>query len=97
MNVFQKVEDTFRENFSLGHEFGASFSVFKEGRPIIDIFGGYIDHSNTTKWNKNTIVNVHSTGKGLVSICIAMLVDRKLLKLDEKVSFSDIYDIATKS
>ena len=76
----------FKKSFEIGSELGASFSVYKKGQPLIDLYGGYRNKKKTLKWNKNTIVNVHSTGKGLVAMCISILIDRGLLELNEKVS-----------
>lgn len=84
---FLSVYQVFKENFELNLELGASFSVYKEGKPLIDIHAGYTDINKTIKWNKNTIVNVHSTGKGLVAICISILIENGLLDLDKKIKY----------
>ncbi len=83
---YESVYNEFKKSFEIGSELGASFSVYKKGQPLIDLYGGYRNKKKTLKWNKNTIVNVHSTGKGLVAMCISILIDRGLLELNEKVS-----------
>jgi CubicO group peptidase (beta-lactamase class C family) len=82
---YLKVLEEFKKNFENSEDLGSSFSVYKGGKPIIDLVGGYKDLNKQSKWAKNTIVNVHSVGKGLVAMCISILIDRGLLDLDQPV------------
>ena len=83
---YQEVADKFLENLNTEEEIGASFTVIQNGKLIIDIHGGFKDIEQTDLWNADTLVGVHSTGKGIISMLIALLIDQKKLDLDEFVS-----------
>ena len=83
---YQEVADKFLENLNSEEEIGASFTVIQNGKLIIDIHGGFKDIEQTDLWNADTLVGVHSTGKGIISMLIALLIDQKKLDLDEFVS-----------
>jgi len=82
---FEAVRLAFDENFS-GDEVGASISVMREGRTLVDLWGGHADRSRTTAWQRDTLANVWSTTKGISSLCCAMLVDRGDLEYDQLVA-----------
>ncbi len=67
-------------------ELGASLAVTVNGKFVVDIWGGYMDEAETRPWEKDTIVNVYSTTKGMTALCTLMLVDRGLLDLDAPVA-----------
>ena len=83
---FEKVFDLFKNNIESSGEIGASFAVFHEGKLIIDLYGGYRNKEKTKVWDKDTIVNIHSTSKGIVAMIIAHLIDKGLIDLNENVS-----------
>ena len=83
---FEKVFSLFKNNIESGEEVGASFAVFHKGKLIIDLYGGYRDKDKTKVWDQNTIVNIHSTSKGLVAMIIAHLIDKGQISLDENVA-----------
>ena len=83
---FEKVFDLFKSNIESSREIGASFAVFHEGKLIIDLYGGYRDKEKTKVWDKDTIVNIHSTSKGIVAMIIAHLIDKGLIDLNVNVS-----------
>ena len=47
--------------------------------------GGLKHQNKNILWNKNTIVNVHSTGKGIVLMCVSILIDKGILNINEYV------------
>ena len=83
---FTPVRDTFRENFAARGEVGAAVCVYVDGEPVVDLWGGYADAARTKPWDRDTIVNVASTTKGMVALCTHMLVERGLLDLDAPVA-----------
>ena len=83
---YQEVADKFLENLNSEEEIGASFTVIQNGKLIIDIHGGFKDREQTDLWNADTLVGVHSTGKGIISMLIALLIDQRKLDLNEYVS-----------
>jgi len=84
---FEPVVEEFLKNFSDGQptEVGAAFSVYKNGEPVVDIWGGYTSKEKTTPWQQNTTVNIYSSTKALAALCVAMLVDRKQIQYDTLV------------
>jgi len=83
---FTPVRDTFRENFAARGEVGAAVCVYVDGEPVVDLWGGYADAARTKPWDRDTIVSVASTTKGMVALCTHMLVERGLLDLDAPVA-----------
>ena len=84
---FQNVRDRVTDNIKSDEEIGAAFTVIQNGKIIIDIWGGYKDKEKSLPWDSDTLVGIHSTGKGIISMLISLLVDRGELDLDQNVSF----------
>jgi CubicO group peptidase (beta-lactamase class C family) len=83
---FRAVEDAFRENFDRFPEVGAALCVYIDGKPVVDIWGGHADAARTRPWDRDTIVNVWSTTKGIVATCAHRLVDQGKIDLDVPVA-----------
>jgi len=83
---FAHVRDVFAESFASGAETGSSVAVTVEGRTLVDLWGGSADAAGTRPWQRDTIVNLYSTTKGLTALCAHLLVDRGLLDLDAPVA-----------
>jgi CubicO group peptidase (beta-lactamase class C family) len=81
---FDKVKDAFAANWQ-GIEVGACLSVVHQGETIIDLWAGFQDQACTKAWQRDTLVNVYSTTKGLSSIAIAHLADRGLLDYEARM------------
>ncbi|RAY14043.1 serine hydrolase [Actinomadura craniellae] len=65
---------------------GASAAVFLDGRPVVDVWGGYADAARTVPWERDTITNVWSTTKTMTALCALILADRGDLDLDAPVA-----------
>jgi len=65
---YGKVADVFRRNLSSGKEVGAAFAVYRDGRKVVDLWGGYRNGNSQAPWEKDTLVNVFSTTKGVASL-----------------------------
>jgi CubicO group peptidase (beta-lactamase class C family) len=83
---FAPVREAFHDNFAARGEIGAAIAIFVEGEPVVDLWGGFADAARSRPWQRDTLVDVFSVGKGLVSLCAAMLVDRRLADLDAPLS-----------
>lgn len=83
---YGKVADAFRRNFDSGKEIGAAVAVYRDGRKVVDLWGGYRDASTQSPWEKDTIVNVFSTTKGVASLAVAVAASRGLIDYDAKVA-----------
>jgi CubicO group peptidase (beta-lactamase class C family) len=80
------VREAFRENFSQRDELGAAVAVIVEGRPVVELWGGWADTDRSRAWRQDTVVNVFSVGKAMAALCVLLLVSRGSLDLDEAVS-----------
>ncbi len=83
---FTEVKELFKSLHSSGREVGSSFAVYKDGKAIVDIWGGYTDKHKTNPWNQNSLANVWSTTKGVAAITCALAVEKGLLDYEQKVS-----------
>ena len=83
---FLEVKELFGSLHKSGREVGSSFSVYRDGKPIIDIWGGYSDKDQTKQWNRDTLATVWSTTKGVAAITIAHAFENKLIEYERKVS-----------
>ncbi|BDB44824.1 MULTISPECIES: serine hydrolase domain-containing protein [Mycobacterium] len=83
---YGKVADAFRANLSSGQEVGAAVSVYREGRKVVDLWGGYRNGETKAPWTQDTLVNVFSSTKGVASLCVALAVSRGYLSYDAKVT-----------
>ena len=82
---FEPVADEFERNFSARGELGAAFCAVVEGQTVVDLWGGVADRVEGRPWERDTLQLIFSGTKGLVAICMLMLIDRGLLDLDDRV------------
>ena len=83
---YNSVKKIFEDYFLNNQEIGASFAIYKEGKPLIDLWGGFQNKDNK-KWEENTIVNVFSATKGIYEIIVSILIDQNILDLEKPVSY----------
>ncbi|HZP12647.1 MAG TPA: serine hydrolase domain-containing protein [Nevskiaceae bacterium] len=75
---FERVRDAFAANFARDdayQELGASLAVYRGGKCVVDLWGGYTNRDRARRWQRDSLINVYSTTKGIAAIAIAMLVD----------------------
>ncbi|MBK8672295.1 MAG: beta-lactamase family protein [Bacteroidetes bacterium] len=65
---------------------GAAFNVKYNGKTVVDLWGGFRDKNRTKIWEKDTMVIVFSTTKGISSLAFSLLHSWGLLDYDEKVA-----------
>ncbi len=83
--AFAEVAHAFRENFRARNELGAALCVRLGGRVVVDMWGGHRDADRAEPWQRDTLVNVYSVGKGIASMLVLALVERGELALDRPV------------
>lgn len=83
---FARVRDAFAENLAARDEIGAAFALVVDGETVVDLWGGWKDAARSRPWERDTLVNVWSSTKGVNATCFAMLVDRGLIRYTDKVS-----------
>lgn len=84
--AFARVKEAFEENFRSRQELGAAVAVYKDGKPVVDLWGGIADPHTGTPWERDTIVHMQSVGKSMMVLSVLMLVDRGRIDLDAPVA-----------
>ncbi len=80
------VADAFRRNFAERGEVGAACAVYRDGRKVVDLWGGYRDGETRAEWREDTVVVMYSTTKGVSSLALALAHSRGLVDHDERVA-----------
>lgn len=83
---FGKVREIFEQSLASGDDIGASFCVFIDGEPVIDLWGGYFDAKFDRPWGRDTIITTHSTTKTMTGMAALKLADMGELDLNAPVS-----------
>ncbi len=82
---FESVRAAFESNLLERGEFGAAVAVWLDGKPVVDLWGGYMDAGRRRRWERDTIVLVFSATKGLAAAALAVAHSRGLIDYGEPV------------
>jgi CubicO group peptidase (beta-lactamase class C family) len=85
---FELVHETFAANFRRQderREIGAALAIYRAGQCVVDLWGGTLDAAGRREWQRDSLVNVYSTTKGIVAACVALLVERGVLRYEDPV------------
>lgn len=82
---FEPVLETFVENFERRHDLGAACAVYLDGSPVVDLWGGIADSRSHRPWDHDTAAVIFSCTKGILAVCICLLVQEGRLSLDAPV------------
>jgi CubicO group peptidase (beta-lactamase class C family) len=87
--AFSHVKDTFARNFTERGEVGAAVTVYLDGEPVVDLWGGSVVRGTDTvgPWQRDTIVRMMSVNKGVTAICAHRLADQGRLDFAKPVAF----------
>jgi CubicO group peptidase (beta-lactamase class C family) len=80
-----RVRAVFEENFVRGWECGAALSIWREGREVLSLAGGFTGDEGGERWTPSTLVLVWSATKGPSSACVLDALGRAGLSLDDPV------------
>jgi CubicO group peptidase (beta-lactamase class C family) len=83
---FGPVADVFARLLAARGEVGGACAVFLDGRPAVDLWGGARDRDRGLPWERDTLVPVFSTTKGLAAMAVAVAHSRGWLDLDAPVA-----------
>jgi CubicO group peptidase (beta-lactamase class C family) len=83
---FAPVREVFARNFTEFPEGGAAVAVAIDGKILVDLWAGTANAARSRAWERDTIVNVYSTTKGMVALAAHMLADRGKLDFDAPVA-----------
>lgn len=82
---FGAVAEEFARNLSARGELGGAFSATVDGADVVDIWGGLARRPHT-QWQSDTLAPIFSGTKGLVAMCLLILIDRGQLDLAARVA-----------
>ena len=83
---FTAVRDAFAANFADRSETGAAACLALHGTVVADLWGGRNGPGPAPPWQRGTLVNVFSVGKGLIAACTARLIGERRLHPDTPVA-----------
>jgi len=83
---FEAVAEQFARNFELGQEIGATVAATVQGRPVVDLWGGFKDQAQTQPWEEDTLVCMMSVNKAVVATCIARAMQEDHFDANDPVS-----------
>jgi len=84
--LLQRLKPLFQENFEKLGELGAAVSVWQNGKPIIDLYGGFRDAGRENLWTADTVVLVWSATKGIGSACVLHALQQHDIEFDRRVA-----------
>ncbi|MEO6872945.1 MAG: serine hydrolase domain-containing protein [Chthoniobacterales bacterium] len=85
-NLAEEIRPLFEENFARLGELGAAVSIWQDGRPVLELHGGYRDAQRQLPWTNDTLVLFWSATKGLGSACLLHVLQEERIALDRAVA-----------
>src|SRR5438874_5823705 len=82
----QRLKPLFQENFDKRGDLGAAVSVWQNGKPIIDLYGGFRDAHREKPWTADTLVLVWSATKGIGSACVLHTLQEHKIDISQRVA-----------
>ena len=76
------LREAFATNLATLDEHGAAVAVWRDGRLVVDLWGGWRDQAGTLRWTADTLVCMMSVVKGVSAMLVHVLADRGLVDLD---------------
>ena len=83
---FEGVRAAFEHNFAEHGEIGAAVAVYWRGDKVVDLWGGHRTPERDAPWERDTMVPVMSTTKGLAAMTLAVANARGWLDYDAPVA-----------
>jgi len=82
----ERLRPVFRENFEKIGELGAAVSVWHNGKPVVDLFGGFCDARHERPWESDTLVLIWSATKGIASACVLHVLQEHGIEIGKPVA-----------
>jgi CubicO group peptidase (beta-lactamase class C family) len=82
----QRLTPPFRENFEKLGELGAAVSIWHNGKPVVDLYGGFCDARHEKPWESDTLVLIWSATKGIASACVLHVLQEHGIEIDRRVA-----------
>ena len=84
--LIKRIAPLFEENFAQFGELGAAISIWQNGKPLLDLHGGFRDASRQQPWTANTLVLIWSATKGLGSACLLHVLQENAITIEQRVA-----------
>jgi CubicO group peptidase (beta-lactamase class C family) len=84
--VRERLKPLFRENFENFGELGAAVSIWQNGKPVVDLYGGFCDARHEKPWEADTLVLIWSATKGIGSACVLHVLQEHAISIDRTVA-----------
>jgi len=81
-----RIAPLFEENFTRFGELGAAVSIWQNGKPVVDLCGGFRDARREDLWTSDTIVLVWSATKGIGSACVLHVLQEHKIDINQRVA-----------
>ena len=82
----QRLEPLFLENFDKFGELGAAVSVWQHGKPIVDLHGGFRDTRHEHRWTDDIVVLIWSATKGIGTACLLHVLQEHNIDIAQRVA-----------
>ena len=82
----ERLKPLFRENFERFGELGAAVSIWHNGKPVVDLFGGFCDARHEKPWESDTLVLIWSATKGIASACVLHVLQERGIEIGRRVA-----------
>jgi len=82
---FEPVREAFVQNFVSRHEVGGACCVYLRGEKVVDLWGGIRNTATGERWERDTMVGMHSATKGLAAMAMAIAHSRGWLDYEAPV------------
>jgi CubicO group peptidase (beta-lactamase class C family) len=83
---FEEVRTEFERNFVKRGEIGAAVAAYWHGEKVVDLWGGHRTPTGDASWNRDTMVVVMSTTKGISAMTLAVANARGWIDYDAPVA-----------
>jgi CubicO group peptidase (beta-lactamase class C family) len=84
--LLQRLKPLFQENFGRFGDLGAAVSAWQNGKPILDLYGGFRDARREDPWAADTLVLVWSATKGIGSACLLHVLQEHMIDISQRVA-----------
>lgn len=83
--AFAPVRALFTQSVEAGEELGAALALEIDGRPVIDLWGGWADAPGGRRWQRDTLCVLFSNTKPATALCAHRLAEAGELDLDRSL------------
>ena len=81
-----RITPLFEENFARFGELGAAMSIWKNGKSLLELHGGFRDARRENPWTPDTLVLIWSATKGLSSACLLHALQEHDIDIEQRVA-----------